>query len=83
MTWLTRPNTRPPDIPKNPAANAFFLSPSELTFSADHPDTYVLARVYGYSPETDSARFYEVAGPFEESFAFTASECRDRLLPED
>lgn len=64
-----------------PRANAFYISPNEVDFSAKHPDTYVLIRIYGYDMPTDSAKYYEVAGPIEASFALQPSEYRARLLP--
>jgi hypothetical protein len=64
-----------------PASNAFFISSNEITFGARHPDSYVLIRVSGYSYETDSGNYYEVAGSVAESFYLVASEYRARLLP--
>jgi hypothetical protein len=66
---------------QGPAANAFFISPNELRFSKENPDTFVIVRVYGYSYETDSAHYYEASGPITETFRLTASEYRAQLLP--
>lgn len=64
-----------------PSTNAFFISPNEVEFSRQHPDAYVLVRVFDYSYDTDSANCYEVAGPIEDAFNLTPSEYRARLAP--
>jgi hypothetical protein len=64
-----------------PATNAFFISPNEVTYSVNHPDTYVLMRLYGYVAATNSANYYEQVGSIEDSFGLTPSEYRAKLLP--
>jgi hypothetical protein len=64
-----------------PATNAFFISPNEVTYSVNHPDTYVLMRLYGYVTATNSANYYEQPGSIEDSFGLTPSEYRAKLLP--
>lgn len=64
-----------------PSTNAFYISPSEVSFSDDHPKTYVLLRVFGYEAATNSANFYEIVGSVGNAFNLTPSEYRARLLP--
>lgn len=64
-----------------PSTNAFFISPNEVSFSNEHPDTYVLLRVFGYDAPTNSGHYYEISGPIGDGFALTTSEYRARLLP--
>jgi hypothetical protein len=66
---------------QGPAANAFFLSPNEVRFSEENPNTFVLVRVYGYSYETNSANYYEATGSLTNVFDLTTSEYRARLIP--
>ncbi|MBB2924008.1 DUF3427 domain-containing protein [Cellulomonas cellasea] len=64
---------------RGPASNAFFISPNELAFSAAHPESYVIIRIFGYDYKTDSGRFYEVNGSVFDAFDLAASEFRARL----
>jgi len=64
-----------------PASNAFFISPHEIEFSNNHPDSYVLMRLSGYSAASNSANFYEMVGPISNSFGLKTTEYRARLLP--
>ena len=66
---------------KGPRTSEFFISPNEVKFSEEHPDTYVLVRVYGYSYETDSAYYFEIPGPVTTAFELAPSEYRARLMP--
>lgn len=62
-----------------PASNAFYVTPNEVNFSSEHPDTYVLMRLYGYATDTDSANYYETQGPILSSFSLAPTEYRARL----
>ena len=64
-----------------PPSNAFFISPNEVRFSDEHPDSYVLLRVHGYDKATNSANYYEKHGPIADSFGLAPSEYRAKLLP--
>ena len=64
-----------------PATNAFFISPNEVTYSVNHPDTYLLMRLYGYVAATNSASYYEQLVLIKDSFGLTPSEYRANLLP--
>jgi hypothetical protein len=44
----------------------FFISASELAFARAHSAQYRLYRLYDYSDETDSARFYVLTGAVED-----------------
>lgn len=44
------------------AATSFFISPNELAFSAQNPDSYVLFRLYEFDDESGSAKTYLLTG---------------------
>lgn len=44
------------------ATTSFFISPNELAFSAQNPDSYVLFRLYEFDDESESAKTYLLPG---------------------
>jgi hypothetical protein len=61
---------------RNGAGTGFFVSPNEVAFSEEHPDTFVLVRVFGYEVDTGTAKFYERPGPLPKVFGLTPSQYR-------
>lgn len=49
------------------ADTPFYISPNEVNVSSEHPDAYVLYRVYGLSKDADSVQFFEFPGPGQAS----------------
>lgn len=68
---------------RGPAENAFFISPNELRFSQEHPTTYVIFRLHGYSDRDKRASYYEIPGIVAASFDLQPSEYRARLKPRE
>lgn len=55
---------------------AFFISPNEVACSEEHPDRFVLIRVFGYNGGTDSGKYYKIPGPISDSFLLTTTQYR-------
>lgn len=48
---------------QGPADTPFYISANEVNVSSEHPDAYVLYRVYGLTEGADSVQFFELPGP--------------------
>jgi hypothetical protein len=44
------------------ATTSYFISPNEIAFSAQNPDSYVLFRLYEFDDESGSAKTYMLIG---------------------
>lgn len=66
---------------RGPRSNAFLISPNEVRFSTDHPDSFVLCRVHEFRDSPDRAAFYELRGSIPHHFELTPTEFRARRKP--
>jgi hypothetical protein len=61
----------------------FYITPNEIAFSEQHPETYYLYRVHDFSPTTGSGRYWVLRGAMSKQLELTPTEFRARLLPKE
>lgn len=62
------------------ATAGFFVSANQIAFSRSHAEHFVLARVYNYSAQINSARCFELSGPLEDHLELAPTEYRATLI---
>ncbi len=65
---------------QGPADTPFYISANEVKVSSEHPDAYVLYRVYGLSEDADSVQFFELPGPVGQHCQLEAVSFRARVV---
>ena len=61
----------------------FYITPNEIAFSEQHPETYYLYRVHDFSPTAGSGRYWVIRGAMSKQLELTPTEFRARLLPKE
>jgi len=67
---------------RHSARSAFYVSPNELAFSEENPNTFVLVRVFGFDPKTESGSCYRCAGAMTEVLFLKPTEYQASLKPQ-
>ncbi|MEC5205525.1 hypothetical protein QF022_000481 [Vogesella perlucida] len=66
-------------ITQGAADTPFYISDNEVNVSSEHPDAYVLYRMYGLNEKTDSVQFFELPGPVAQHCQLEAVSFRARV----
>jgi len=61
------------------ATTSFFISPNEIAFSAQNPDSYVLFRLYDFDDESGSAKTYLLTGNIASQLSLEPTAYRAKL----
>lgn len=63
-------------------STSFFISANEALFSAEHPDSYFLYRLFDYNDVYNSARMFILQGDIRRALRLTATQYRaDMIIP--
>jgi hypothetical protein len=60
-----------------------FASSNEISFSENHPDDYVLYRVYEFDEKSNTAECFQVTGPLSANFSHTPIQFKLRWSNKD